>query len=557
MRLAELLEGQPFRCLSGTVDTVVGGLTHDSRRVKPGTVFFCLPGRRHDGREFAPEAAARGAVAVVAESLPPSLPRVQPAVTTVIVPDARRSFALAAAAFWGQPAAGLRLFAVTGTNGKTTVNHLVEAILREDGRPAGLIGTVENHLGNLSVPSDLTTPDAQEIQAGLAAMSAAGLRYACLEVSSHGLVGRRLDGCAVDVAALTNVARDHLDFHGTVKDYAAAKLRLFQSLGRVMGTGDGRFRSPAPPKRGPVYAVLNSDDCFFDLFRAALPAPYLAYGAVRAGHVKLTAAVLGVTGSRVSVAFCRRPRGLPPADWLDPAPDWPETAALLFPHPGRHNVANLLAALAVAWAEGCRWEAARRAAESFRGVRGRWEVVHSPDGVVGVVDFAHNPGGLVRALETARLVARRRVILVFGCEGQKDRGKRSVMGAIASRLADHVILTQDNTFQEDGRQILDDIEVGLRGEVLPPREVGWSGLRRRATYEVIEDRREAIFRAAALARAGDLVVVAGRGHDVKLVFGSRVEILDDREVLRQALLAAHHLPSYSHSMVEGGLEVTS
>ncbi len=547
------MEGQPFRCLSGTAETPISSLSHDSRRAGPGTAFFCLPGRHHDGREFAPQAVARGAVAVVAESPLPSLP---PAVCIVIVPDARRSFALSAATFRGYPASKLRLVAVTGTNGKTTVNHLIEAILRRAGRPTGLIGTVENHLGDRNVASDLTTPDAQDIQAGLASMAASGLSHACLEVSSHGLAGRRLDGCAVDVAVLTNVARDHLEFHGDVRSYAATKLRLFHELGKVMGTGFGWSATATSAKHGRVYAVLNSDDPFFNAFREKVPAPYLAYGTVRTGHVKLVGAVLGATGSRVTASFCRRPRGLPRVEWIDPAPDWPEAATVAFPHPGRHNVANLLAALTAAWAEGCGWEATRRAAETFPGVRGRWEVVRSPDGVVGVVDFAHNPGGLARALETARMVAGRRVLLVFGCEGQKDRGKRSVMGAIAARLADHVVLTQDNTFFEGGRQILADIEAGLCGQVaqgLP----GVPDSGHRATYEVVEDRREAIFRAAALAQSGDLVVVAGRGHDVKLVFGSRVETLDDREVLQDALSAVHRARTYSHSMVEGGLEVTS
>ncbi len=544
MRLAEVLDGQPYRCSSGTVETHVSSLTHDSRRVRPGAVFFCLPGRHFDGREFAAQALAAGAAAVVAEAEPPFLP---PGATLALVPDARRSFALASAAFWGHPSARLRVLAVTGTNGKTTVNHLTEAILRADGRATGLVGTVENHLGNRAVEACLTTPDAQEIQAGLASMAAAGFTHACVEVSSHGLAGHRLAGCAVDAAVLTNVARDHLDFHQDVGSYAATKLTLFQGLGRVMGTGGG-YSSKAAPKNGPAYAVLNSDDAFFDCFRQKVTAPYLAYGTVRAGHVKLSASVLGARGSLVRVAFCRRPRGLPPAEWIRPAGDWPEEGQLKFPHPGRHNVSNLLAALTLAWAEGCRWQNARRAAESFAGVRGRWEIVAGPNGVVGVVDFAHNPDGLVRALETARLVARRRVILVFGCEGQKDRGKRPVMGAIASRLADHVILTLDNTFHEAKGQILGDIEAGLRpGAGTGP---GWPcggkppapallDPQRRATFEVVEDRRTAIFRAAALAESGDLVMVAGRGHDVKLVFGSRTELLDDREVLREAIAAAY------------------
>jgi len=544
------------------------GLAHDSRQVAPGAAFFCLPGQRHDGHDFAAEAVGRGAVAVVGERPLPSLP---PDVTQALVPDARLALALAAAAFWGRPGDRLRLVTVTGTNGKTTVNHLIQAALEADGRRAGLVGTVESRVGPVTRPSGLTTPDAIHLQETLAAMVRAGLGYACLEVSSHGLAGHRLAGCDVDVAVLTNVTRDHLDFHRSLQEYAETKLRLFRSLGRRgPATAEAppartRTRAPVGPgrvgkKTGPVYAVLNADDEWFDLFRGSLEVPYLAYGARGPAHVQLTGAVMGPTGSLVRVAFSTSADGLESAGWLSPAPGWPQEAALRFPHPGPHNVANLLAALAVAWAEGVRWEAAARAAETFPGVRGRWEVVPGPDGVVGVVDFAHNPAGLLETLRTARLATAGRVILVFGCEGQKDRGKRPLMGAVAAALADHVILTTDNTFHEDRRRILADVAAGLAEPAMaltawvgPSLPAGLGA--RRATFEVVEDRAEAIHHAVSLAEPGDLVLVAGRGHDTRLVFGSRVEILDDREVLAEALRRA--ADSYSHSMVAGGLEVTS
>ncbi len=563
MRLAELLEGQSFRRLSGRADVQVSGLAHDSRRVVPGDAFFCLTGHCHDGHKFAGEAVARGAVALVVEKPDREPPA---GVTVVQVPDSRRALALAAASFWGHPSSELRVLAVTGTNGKTTVNHLNEAVLRAAGHRTGLLGTVENHLGLTKVAASLTTPDALDVQSSLAAMRAARITHACVEVSSHGLAGHRLAACQVDVAVLTNVARDHLDFHEDVRTYAETKLTLFRNLGERPASLRSR-----PPKSGPVYAVLNADDSFFGAFRPRVAAPTLAYGAVRPAHVKLLGAALEGTGSVVTVRFTRHPRGLAPADWLTAAPGWPTEATVRFPHPGRHNISNLLASLTVAWAEGCSWEAVRAAVEGFPGVKGRWDIVASPDGVAGVVDFAHNPDGLVQALETARLTARGRVILVFGCEGQKDRGKRPVMGAIAALLADHVILTSDNTFQERGQQILDDIEAGLANPAVALPCLGSGLLRRmemglsnhRATYEIVTDRREAIFRATALARSGDLVVVAGRGHDVKLVFGETVEILDDRDVLEQALLeaclgrAGSGPGPHSHSIVEGGLEVTS
>lgn len=553
MRLSELMRGQTYRRACGPEDAEVSGLAHDSRRTEPGCAFFCLSGRSRDGHDFAAAAAARGAVAVVAER-PVDLP---PGVTCLLVPASRRALALAAAAFRGWPSRRLRLYGVTGTNGKTTVNHLVEAVLRREGHVTGLLGTVENRIAHRTTPATLTTPDALEVQSALAAMVSSGVTRACLEVSSHGLAGHRLGGCEFDVAVLTNVTRDHLDFHGDVRAYAATKLTLFEELGRPR------------TKAGPAYAVLNSDDQFFALFRDRIRVPVLTYGVTRASHVKLAGALLRPAGSLVRVTFDPRPRGQPEAGWLQPSAGWPEQATLRFLHPGRHNVRNLMAALAVAWAEGCRWDRVLRAVETFPGVRGRWEVIRGPDGVTGVVDFAHNPGGLAQALETARLLARRRVILVFGCEGEKDRGKRPLMGAVAARRASHVILTTDNTFGEDRRRILADVESGLAGPL--PGGIGEA----RATYEVVEDRREAIFRAAAMAGSGDLVIVAGRGHDAKLVSGSRVETLDDREVLAEALAAAHPgralaaavaadpgplgAPDYdySHSMVAGGLEVTS
>ncbi|MCL6580361.1 MAG: UDP-N-acetylmuramoyl-L-alanyl-D-glutamate--2,6-diaminopimelate ligase [Firmicutes bacterium] len=565
MKLADLLRGQPCVLRAGSPDVDILGLAHDSRQVAPGAAFFCLPGQRHDGHDFAAEAVGRGAAAVVGERPLPSLP---PDVTQVLVPDARLALALAAAAFWGRPGDRLRLVAVTGTNGKTTVNHLIQAALEADGRRAGLVGTVESRVGPVTRPAGLTTPDAIHLQETLAAMVRAGLEYACLEVSSHGLAGRRLAGCEVDVAVLTNVTRDHLDFHRSLREYVETKLSLFRSLGRrgPAPAAAPPARTPAPatpgrgPKSGPVYAVLNADDDWFDLFRGSLEVPYLAYGARGPAHVRLTRAAMGPTGSLVRVAFRSSPDGLEAADWLTPAPGWPEEAALFFPHPGPHNASNLLAGLAVAWAEGVRWEAALRAAETFPGVRGRWEVVPGPDGVVGVVDFAHNPAGLLETLRTARLATAGRVILVFGCEGQKDRGKRPLMGAVAAALADHVILTTDNTFHEDRRRILADVAAGLADPAAaltawagpsPPAGLGV----RRATFEVVEDRAEAIHHAVSLAERGDLVLVAGRGHDTRLVFGSRVEILDDHEVLAEALRRT--AAAYSHSMVAGGLEVTS
>lgn len=541
MRLSELMGDQPYRLSAGNPHVQVTGLAHDSRQAGPGYAFFCLAGLRRDGHDFAADALDRGAVAFVAEReigvRRPHGPAAGPAV--LVVPNSRKALALAASAYWGHPSSRLRVLAVTGTNGKTTVNHLLEAILRASGRATGLIGTVENRTGAFTVPSDLTTPDALGIQANLATMVASGLSHACIEVSSHALAGHRLTGCEVDVGILTNVARDHLDFHVSLGSYVETKLALFRGLGGGFGTGRG--------KRGPVYAVLNSDDPHFDRFRLRLTSPALSYGIMRPAHAKVTGAVLGARGSLIRVHFDRRPPGLPAAGWVEPDPGWPETGTLRMACPGRHNVRNLLAAVTAAWAEGCPWSAVAEATAGFSGVRGRWEIVGSPDGVTGVVDFAHNPDGLLQALETARLVARGRVILVFGCEGRKDRGKRPVMGAIAASMADHVILTIDNTFNESGQQILADIEAGLAdpagslgaalgavrnrmGLALPE-----TGRGRRATYEIVFDRREAIYRAAEVARSGDLVMVAGRGHDAKLVFGTRVEILDDREVLREAL----------------------
>jgi UDP-N-acetylmuramoyl-L-alanyl-D-glutamate--2,6-diaminopimelate ligase len=308
MLLAQLMQGQDYRLIHGSVEVPVSGLTHDSRRVVPGNVFFCLPGRTTDGHDFAGVASAGGAVAVVAER-----PLVLPSgVSCLLVANSRRSLALAAAAFWGHPSSRLRLFAVTGTNGKTTVNHLTQAFLDVKGGRSGLIGTVENRVGDRATPSSLTTPDALEIQASLAAMVADGATRACLEASSHGLAGHRLDGCEVDVAVLTNVTRDHLEFHQDVSTYAATKLSLFKHLGA------------SRTKDGQVYAVLNRDDSFFDSFRAKLTVPLLTYGVRCASHVKMLGAVLEPGGSRVRVAFSPRPLGLPGAEWLRAAPGWPE-----------------------------------------------------------------------------------------------------------------------------------------------------------------------------------------------------------------------------------------
>jgi UDP-N-acetylmuramoyl-L-alanyl-D-glutamate--2,6-diaminopimelate ligase len=461
-------------------------VTADSRLVGPGDLFVAIQGEKSDGLSHAAQAAARGALAVVSER--PMPPDVLPSVTWVRVPEPRRALALLAARLAGDPAEKLVLAGVTGTNGKTTTTTLLEALLaRRHGR-SGFIGTVAYRTGRREIPADRTTPDATVVQGLLAEMVAAGVAAAAVEVSSHALELDRVTGCLFDVAVFTNLTRDHLDFHAGMESYYAAKKRLFD------------LRKPG------AAAVVNADDAFGRRLASEVAPPVVTYspsGGAADVRAEATRCDLGGTSFDVVVQKGVRFRVASP---------------LL----GRFNVENLLAASAAGLSLGMAPEDIAFACATVKSVPGRLERVEAGQPYAVLVDYAHTEDALRRLLCSVRELSDKKIILVFGCGGDRDRGKRAPMGRIAGEMADIAIATSDNPRSESPEAILAEIEAGL---------VSSSATK----YLKIVDRREAIRRSIELANPGTVVVIAGKGHETTQVIGDRELPFDDRAVAAEMI----------------------
>ncbi|MBU1694671.1 MAG: UDP-N-acetylmuramoyl-L-alanyl-D-glutamate--2,6-diaminopimelate ligase [Verrucomicrobia bacterium] len=471
--------------LRGSTDCEIEGLAYDSRHVRPGFLFVALPGRRRDGRDFVADAIERGAVAVMSEQQ--ETPR--HGVTFLRVEDARRALAEVACAFYGEPSRQLFMVGITGTNGKSTVSFMVRDILKAAGWSPGLIGTIRYEIGERSIPAGRTTPEAPDLQQMLDQMRNAGCRSAVMEVSSHGLDQKRAWGIDYDVGIFTNLTQDHLDYHRTMDQYYAAKTLLFQGLGQM---------------EKQAVAVVNMDDPWgLQLANTGgFNATLITFGlhpnaAVRAENVELSD-----SGSVFDVVT---PWGL---------------ARMQLRLLGRFNVSNALAALAAGGVAGI--EPARMAdvLSRMEAVPGRLEQIASSKPFRVYVDYAHTPDALANVLRTLREFTGGRLIVVFGCGGDRDRTKRPMMGAAAASLADYAVLTSDNPRGEPPDQII--------AEIVP-------GFGEGATFEIEENREKAIFKALACARAGDTVLIAGKGHETYQEIGSTIAPFDDREVARRLL----------------------
>jgi UDP-N-acetylmuramoyl-L-alanyl-D-glutamate--2,6-diaminopimelate ligase len=490
MKLADLSKHLLVCRTAGEPLREVTGLSSDSRRVRPGDLFFCLRGLTRDGHDFAGDAVAKGAAALVVErELPLPVPQ-------LIVPDAQRALAQLADAYFGRPSRLLRPIGVTGTNGKTTTTWLIERILLDAGVPTGVIGTVEIRYAGKSVPASITTPDVLELQRLFREMADAGVRRCVMEVSSHALEQGRVRGLRFRTAVFTNLTQDHLDYHGTMEAYASAKGLLFARLGNAY--------EDDPAER--TYAVLNADDPASEGFARLTSAEVVTYGIerdalVRAVDVKATAS--GASFTAETFAGTRR---------------------IHLRLVGKFNVYNALAALAAALCEGIPLEAAAASLERVTGVPGRLEPVDEGQPFAVVVDYAHTPDGLDNVLRAVREIAEKRVICVFGCGGDRDRTKRPVMGRIAAQLADFVWVTSDNPRSEDPAAILRDIEAGLIESGCPADR-----------YAMEVDRRTAIFRAVEMAKPGDVVLIAGKGHETYQIIGGDTLPFDDRLAASEAI----------------------
>lgn len=469
----------------------LSGVAYDSRRVTAGAVFVALKGLKADGLDFVPEAVGRGAALVVSESARPD----GLDVPWVVVRDGRLALALVGAEVHGHPSREIPVVGVTGTNGKTTTTYLLAAILDAAGRSAGVMGTVHYKIGQEAREAARTTPEASDVQALLRQMIEAGNRACVMEVSSHALALRRVDGVRFAAGAFTNLTRDHLDFHADMESYFAAKRRLFEMLG------------PDAP------GIINADDPRAATLVATCARP-LTYGIQKPADVRPEGLVMDLAGVRFTATTSAGPIEI--------------RSSLV----GRPNVYNLLAAVATASALGIPREAIAAGLASQTGVPGRFEVVSSPaDGVTVVVDYAHTDDALRNLIETARPLTAGRVITLFGCGGDRDRTKRPLMGMVAARLSDVVVITSDNPRSEDPLAIIEEIRRGI--------PAGEAASDRAPDVTAIVDRAAAIEKAVAMARPGDVVLIAGKGHEKTQHIGDRVLAFDDADVSRAALARRH------------------
>ena len=474
-----LLEGLSPQ-VRGVSDVLVGDVAYRSDRVEPGSAFFCIPGFAHDGHDFAHDAAARGAVGIVVEHFLDDI-----TVPQFKVADTRVALALASAALWGLPSRDVAVVGVTGTNGKTTTTYLLDAILRGDGRTTGIVGTIETRIADQSEAASRTTPESSDLEELLARMRDAGVSTLSMEVSSHAIDLRRVDGIDFAVAAFTNLTQDHLDYHHTLEEYFSVKRRLFTDF--AVGT-----------------RVINVDDPLGAEMALELP-DVLTVGRVQGADLRAIDETLSAQGSSFTLAQ---------------AQDGKQVLVRL-PLAGAYNVSNALVAAGCALALGVPLEKIAEGLARAPQVPGRLEKVDNERGLLVVVDYAHTPDSLEKAIRAVRAVTDGRVIVVFGCGGDRDPEKRPIMGAAAGAAADLAIVTSDNPRSEDPVGIILQIEDGLRG----------SG----GDYEVEVDRRRAIERAISIAGPGDCVLIAGKGHENYQIFADQTVHFDDREVAREIL----------------------
>ena len=490
MTLAELRSSGVGGQLLGSAEQRVTGVQHDSRRVVDGDLFVAVAGQTHDGARFVDDALARGAVGVLTEQ------PIERDVPQLIVVDARLGLGRAAELVYGSPTSRLHTVGITGTNGKTTTAYLLKQAIEGASGMAALIGTTGLSVGATEISSAHTTPEGDDISRFARQAVAAGATHLVLEVSSHGLAMRRVDALDLEVAAFTNLSRDHLDFHDTLEGYGDAKARLFTEL-------------------RPKQAVVHIDDPFGAEVAALAAMPVIRCSRRRESGAEIVAIEWSVTRSGIE-ATVETPKG---------------SVQLRSPMLGEHNLENLLVALGCIYALGLDLD---RAVETWRtatGSPGRLERIAHPGDVAVLVDYAHTPDALRRVLETMRAVTPGRLIVVFGAGGDRDRGKRPEMGRVTAETADLCVITSDNPRSEDPQDILDEIEAGARKAGMPRCEPEKLVIMARG-YCCVLDRREAIRVAIGSAQNGDTVVLAGKGHETYQTIGSERVHFDDREEAR-------------------------
>lgn len=509
MRLREFLTLQEVEQAEGDLDQKVSGLTYDSRKVGNGLVFFAIPGEKLDGHDYIAEAVRRGAAAVI--MVRKDAPK---GATFVRVKDVRRAMGLWSAHFFGRPSDRIKLVGITGTNGKTTVSYLIESMLCAAGLEPGVIGTVNYRYGEREIPSHHTTPESLDLQSLLAEMTRAGVKSAVMEVSSHALTQERVRGVEFDVAVFTNLSRDHLDYHADMDDYFVAKSKLFT---------DHLKHSTKPKKTAVIYGADPRGQQLIDKV-CHDGMEIWSYGEDDRWDIHPCEVKSDVSGQHGKLQVKDRQI---------------EFSSRLI---GAANLQNIMGAMGAGLALGLPISAVLSGIQKLTSVPGRLEKVENPLGIAILVDYAHTPDALEKVLAAVRPLTQGKVVTVFGCGGDRDRGKRPLMGEIAARLSDLIVVTSDNPRTEDALTILSDVEAGVQKIGLRKFGDSNSGAPVPAAkrqqelnrgYYVESDRRTAIRTALHAASRGDLVLIAGKGHEDYQILGQQRIHFDDREVARE------------------------
>lgn len=492
MKLAELIKNIEVTKVQGSTDVDVRDVAYSTSSVESGGLFAALRGEKYDGHNFAGDAIERGASVVVSERVLDLGGRA----TGVVVKNSRKALAGISARFFGDPSRYMKVVGVTGTNGKTTITYLLEAIFKAAGMIPGVIGTVAYRYRDVVIPAPRTTPESSDLQRLLGEMKSAGVNACAMEVSSHALSQERVEGTSFDAAVFTNLTPEHLDYHLDMESYFAAKAVLFEKLLKRGGKSN-------------AFAVINNDDEYGRELVLRCPVPVVLYGLGSKSDVHATDLSFDASGLRMQV---RTPKG---------------TFACSARLCGKFNALNILAAISVAFKFGIDPKIIQKALQSIESVPGRFESVENDRGVLALVDYAHTPDALGNCLSNARELVKKggKLIAVFGCGGDRDRKKRPLMGEAAAKIADVAIVTSDNPRTENPDEIIREILPGVIKKMQP--------FMSDAGYAAIPDRRAAITEAVRLAKKGDVMVVAGKGHEDYQIIGTQKIHFDDREELRR------------------------
>lgn len=490
--IVEVKNKIPNSVLTGNLDVKVSGLTSDSRRVKPGDIFVCIEGLTVDGHKYIDKAIELGATAIIVSKDV----NVKENIAVITVEDTREAMLFVAPYIYDYPANKMRMIGVTGTNGKTTTTHIIAHILEEQGYKVGVIGTVHLLINGKSYPIHNTTPDAGDLQPMLHQMVEEGVEFCIMEVSSHALALNRVSGVEFDNAVFTNLTQDHLDFHKTFENYLEAKAKLFEQVSRKNQTKENKG------------AVINLDDQYGKAIMEYVSATCKTYGIGINGVPTLEAKDICISSKNTEYTLT-----------VNGEKYKVETGTT-----GLFNVYNTLAAVGSCLIENIDIKNIIKSLATFKAVPGRFELIEEGQDYAVVVDYAHSPDGLENILRTAKGIAENDIIVVFGCGGDRDKSKRPIMGEIAARYANKVIITSDNPRSEEPQNIIDDIIVGVR-----------QGIQQGNTFDVEFDREKAIKKAIKVAQKGDIVLIAGKGHEDYQILKDETIYFDDRKIARKAL----------------------